>query len=302
MATDIPLGDRTRLLADGRGWAEGPTVRSDGHILLVETFRSQVTIWEPGIGVRRFANTAGGPNSCVMCADGSVVVCQNGGTTGPWRAAERVPAGIQLVSPDGASVRSVATEIAGYPLNGPNDLVWGPDGVLYITDPGEYRPGDPEPSRVFALRSDGTGDLIAELDPPTFPNGIAAAPDGTIYWAESYTGLIKRWSNGTLDVLAKLPGDNPVADGMAIAENGDLYVTTVNGDGIDVFSADGDLRGHIMAGSYPTNCVFAGDGLLVLTAAGTLADTPNPTFAGQLWLLDVGIDGIGSWPGTFDLD
>ena len=70
------------------------------------------------------------------------------------------------------------------PFNGPNDLVFGPDGRLYITDPGTYRPGDPEPSRLFVMEPDGTGRLLAELSPPTFPNGIAVEADGNVVWAE----------------------------------------------------------------------------------------------------------------------
>ena len=35
-----------------------------------------------------FAYVAGAPNSCVLGSDGAMYVCQNGGTTGPWRAAE----------------------------------------------------------------------------------------------------------------------------------------------------------------------------------------------------------------------
>lgn len=298
MPQEMSLGPRTRVLAEGLGWAEGPAVAPDGSVFFVESYRSQVSVWEEGRGVRQFAYTAGAPNSCVLNADGSVVVCQNGGTTGPWRAAEQIAAGIQLISSDGSKVETIATHIDGYKLNGPNDLVWGPDGVLYITDPGEYRPSDPEPSRVYALRSDGTGSLLAELDPPTFPNGIAVTPEGHVIWAESYTGLIRRHTAAGVEVLATLPGDNPVADGMAIAANGDLWVTTVNGDGIEIFSADGTYQGHLTCGAFPTNVAWVGDGLLVLTDAGVLASSPEPNFTGHLRLLDVGQDGIGIWPGT----
>ena len=50
------------LLAQGLGWAEGPTVLPDGRVCFVETYRSQISVWERGRGVNRYAYTAGGPN------------------------------------------------------------------------------------------------------------------------------------------------------------------------------------------------------------------------------------------------
>ena len=54
------------LLAEGLGWAEGPAPLPDGRICFVESYRSQVSVWERGAGVKRYAYTAGGPNSCVL--------------------------------------------------------------------------------------------------------------------------------------------------------------------------------------------------------------------------------------------
>ena len=148
------------LLAEGLGWAEGPTLLADGRICFVETYRSQISVWEQGKGVSRYAYTAGGPNSCVLGADGVLYACQNGGTTGPWRAEEMVTPSIQRIEREGGPAEIIATELDGKRFNGPNDLVFGPDGRLYFTDPGTYRPDDPEPSYLFVLEADGSGRLL----------------------------------------------------------------------------------------------------------------------------------------------
>lgn len=286
------------VLAEGLGWAEGPTVLPDGRICFVESYRSQVTVWSPDGEVRQYADTKGGPNACVLAADGSILVTQNGGTTGPWRAAHQVAASIQRIPSEGAEPEELATEVDGYQLNGPNDLVFGPDGLLYFTDPGEYRPADPQPSRIFVLNMDGTGRLLVELDPPTFPNGIAVDPAGKVYWAESYTGLVKTLDDsGKPQTIAKLTGDNPVPDGMAIAENGDLYVTDAGGANIEVISPAGELRRRIPFGVVPTNCVFDGTGRLIVTDSGTVANSTEPAFEGKLYALDLGLNGAGTWFG-----
>lgn len=288
-----------RLLADGLGWAEGPTVLGDGRICFVETFRSQVSVWDEATGVSRFAYTAGGPNSCVAGADGALYVCQNGGTVGPWRAEEMSVPSIQRIAAEGETAEVIVTEIDGHPLHGPNDLVFGPDGRLYFTDPGTYRPDDPEPSRLFVLEPSGAGALLVELEPPTFPNGIAVEGDGNIVWAESYTGMVRRCrpDGSGIEDIGRLPGDRPVADGLAVAADGRLFVTTVNGGGIDVLAADGSYDQFIAAGSIPTNCVFAAS-RLIMTDAGAIADTAEASFAGQLWAIETGIEGGPTWTGS----
>ena len=119
------------LLAEGLGWAEGPAVLPDGRVCFVETYRSQVSVWERGVGVRQYAYTAGGPNSCVLGAKGELYVCQNGGTTGPWRAKEMVQPSIQVIDREGGKAEIICTEIDGKKFNGPNDLVFGKNGNLW---------------------------------------------------------------------------------------------------------------------------------------------------------------------------
>jgi gluconolactonase len=229
-------------------------------------------------------------------------VCQNGGTTGPWRADEMVTPSIQVIEKEGSKAQIICSEIEGIKFNGPNDLVFGKNGKLYFTDPGTYRPNDPQPSYLFELSSDGSGRLLAELSPPTFPNGIAIEADGSVVWAESYTGMVRRLNPETLQItdICKLPGEKPVADGMAVAADGRLFVTTVNGGGIDVVNKDGSYDQFLKIGIIPTNCVFSGSDLY-MTDAGVLADSSDPSMGGQLWLLRDVTEGLGTWPGSIIL-
>ena len=284
------------LLADGLGWPEGPAISADGSVVLVESYRSQLTRWTFA-GLDELANVAGAPNSCVYGAAGELYVCQNGGTVGPWRASVMTTAGIQKVGADG-SVTTIATKIDGVALNGPNDLVFGPDGSLYFTDPGTYRPDDPEPSRIFVIRPSGQAALVYEFATPVFPNGIVAEPDGSIVWDESYTGRVSRLrSDGTLEDLGRLPGSNPVPDGMAIGARGRLYVTDLVGKGLHVLEPDGTVVGFIECGGAPTNCAFDGETLYV-TDAGVLAVSEEPSYAGALWAVHVPGGGPKPFTGT----
>ena len=296
------MNNEPELLAEGLGWAEGPAVLSDGRVCFVETYRSQVSVWERGKGVSRYSYTAGGPNSCVVGTAGAMYVCQNGGTTGPWRADEMVTPSIQVIEKEGSKAQIICSEIEGIKFNGPNDLVFGKNGKLYFTDPGTYRPNDTQPSYLFELSPDGSGRLLAELSPPTFPNGIAIEADGSVVWAESYTGMVRRLNPDNLQItdICKLPGDKPVADGMAVAADGRLFVTTVNGGGIDVINKDGSYDQFLKLGVIPTNCVFSGADLY-MTDAGVLADSSDPSMGGQLWLLRDVTEGLGTWPGSINL-
>lgn len=287
-----------RLLVNGLGWPEGPTIAPDGSVVFVESYRSQLSRWEPDQGeVQRRAYVAGAPNSCVHGSKGELYICQNGGTVGPWRAAEMTSPGIQRVNLDGA-VTMLITSVDGIELNGPNDLVFGPDGHLYFTDPGTYAPDSPGPSRIFALAPDGQARLVHQFERPVFPNGIVAEPDGSILWDESYTGRVgRRKPNGSLEELCRLPGKNPIPDGMTVDAQGSIYVTDLAAGGIHVLTSSGSVTNFIPCGGAPTNCVFRDD-TLYLTDAGVLANSSEPSFAGALWSVQANIHGSPPYFGT----
>ncbi len=274
------------LVASGLGWPEGPTVLPDGRIVLVDSYRSQLTVVGADRTPRKFAYVAGAPNSCVLGTNGWVYVCQNGGTVGPWRAAEMVEPSIQRVRENGKA-EVLITEVEGVRLNGPNDLVFAADGRLVFTDPGTYNPANPDPSYIHALAPDGAARVLVAFAEPVFPNGIVVEFDGSIVWGESYTGHVRRRRpSGTIEDLGRLPGENPTPDGMKIGADGRIYVTDIVAGGIHVLARDGRAEGFIAVGKAPTNCAFDGE-MLWVTDAGVLASSAEPSSAGRLWRLHV---------------
>ncbi|MCO5072618.1 MAG: SMP-30/gluconolactonase/LRE family protein [Rhizobiaceae bacterium] len=285
-------------VATGLGWPEGPTVLPDGRIVLVESYRSQLTSVDPVTGeAKRFAYVAGAPNSCVLGSDGAMYVCQNGGTTGPWRAAEMTTPSIQRVR-EGGEAEIILTEVEGIRLNGPNDLVFAPDGRLLFSDPGTYDPRNPDPSYIFSIAPDGRARVAVRFDTPTFPNGLAMESDGSIVWAESYTGHVCRQRpDGHREDLGKLPGDNPVPDGMKIGADGRLYVTDIVANGIHVLSPSGQAEAFIPCAKATTNCVFDGETLWV-TNAGVIAEGTEASYGGTLTRVHVPGGGLPTYLGS----
>ena len=265
----------------GLGWPEGPALLADGRLVFVESYRSQLTVLAANGQASRFAYVAGAPNSCVLGSDGALYVCQNGGTTGPWRAAEMTTPSIQRVR-EGGKPEILLTEIAGHALNGPNDLVFTADGSLVFTDPGTYDPRAPDPSRIYIVAPDGQASTLVDFPEPVFPNGVAVEADGSIVWGESYTGRVgRRRPDGAIEDLGRLPGHNPVPDGLKVGADGRLYVTDIVAGGVQVLAPDGSFDGFIACGVATTNCVFAGENLWV-TNAGILATGSAPSFTGTI--------------------
>jgi gluconolactonase len=294
-------GSEPVALARGLGWPEGPATLADGATVFVESYASQITVWTPGRGCERYAYTAGAPNSCVVGADDIIYVCQNGGTVGAWRAPEQSVPSIQRIEGRGGTAEVLITEVEGVPLRGPNDLVFGSDGTLYFTDPGTYDPEHPDPSYIFALHPNGRSEVVVEFPQPVFPNGLAVQDDGAIVWDESYTGHVRRTRGmrGELEDLGRLPGDNPIPDGMKLGEDGRLYVTDLVAGGVHVVTTAGVAEAFIPVGVAPTNCLFAGDSLIV-TDAGRLADNAEASFNGALWRVPLGRTGQSVVRGVVD--
>lgn len=286
-----------RRLAGGLGWPEGPSVLPDGRVVFVESYLGRLTAWAPPApgpagkgpedgrpeeGTHPYAYTGGAPNATALGDDGCLYVTQNGGVVGPWRAPDPRPPSIQRVSADG-SVEVVATKVGGTALRAPNDLAWGPDGRLYFTDPGgPYDPAArPDPGRIFVLGPDGAGEVLAEPG-HVYPNGIAVDQAGSIVWVESYTGRVTRLSAGgdPAELTVLPPGHVP--DGLAVAEDGHLYITATAAGGVDVLAPGGTYAGFLPVGTVPTNCAFDGSTLFVCDG-GHRGSSAVAELTGVLW-------------------
>ncbi len=284
------------IYCDGLSVPEGPVVLKDGSWLVVEMGpdRGCIThITEEGRKKRVVAKT-GRPNGLAIDADQNI-----------WCAESRPPA-LLKVSLDG-EVEKVLTACGDEPFLFPNDLAFGPDGKLYMTDSGilfdDFVPGGnirpdyetvPIDGRVYRIDVDTRA--IEKLDTGIrFTNGIAFGPDDDLYVNETLTGDVFRYhyDNGAIgprtvfgnviapDVPARLKGP----DGMKFGQDGNLYVTVVTQGDVTVLSPDGNVVRRIKtAGNFPTNLAFGlpGDRRIYVTE-----DTQ-----GTLEVFDVDCDGF----------
>jgi gluconolactonase len=282
-------------LARGLGHPEGPDVLPDGRVVFVNTYTGEVLAWHALRGTTRYGYTGGAPNACALGADGNVYVTQCPGA-GAWVAPDRRPPSIQRITPDG-TVDIVCSEIDGVAFDGPNDLAFAADGRLWFTDSGHWDEATrPDPGRIVAIDAQGRGEIVAELD-HTFPNGIAAEPDGSVVWSESYTREIWRCRpDGERQRVCALP-EGHVPDGLKIDAGGSYWITCVFAGVIDVVTRAGELARVIETGGVPLNCVFDGTQLLV-TDHGPLSDATLTPMDGRLVRFETGVAGMARYRGS----
>jgi gluconolactonase len=248
---------------------EGPVSLPDGTWLIVEggSERGCVTRLSP-TGRRSVIKQTGRPNGLAVDAAGVI-----------WVAESKVPSLLRLTLDGRCDV--VATACEGEPFLFPNDLCFGPDGALYLTDSGvqidDLAPNNQIRPDYDNLHYDGR---VYRVDPATgavnkidegirFTNGIAFGPDDLLYVNETLTGNIYHysWSNGVLSAPRILFGnvirpDAPSGwkgpDGMAFDESGLLYVAVFGQGDITVLDTNGAVAQRIPTqGILPTNVAFA---------------------------------------------
>ncbi len=276
---------------------EAPVLLSDGNLCLVEMHESRGWIlWLSADGKeRRVVAKTGRPNGMTLAADGTL-----------WVAESVNPPALLHVTLDG-DVEIVATSCEGKDFLFPNDLRFGPDGMLYMTDTGVHMdswrdlpPGQrqnwPTDARVYRIDpSTGEGEIIGTGY--EFANGIAFASDNSLYVAATQSGLIyrHRWVNGAVSTEKEVFGSvvdetrAPLGlrgpDGMTFGTDGDLYVAVVGQQDVTVLGPDGNVVRRIaLEGPAPTNVAFgpAGSGKLYVTEQGV----------GHLEVHEVDIDGL----------
>ena len=277
------------LLASDLGFPEGPVVMPDGSIVICDGNTGELLRWADG-AMSRFSDTGGSPWGAILGSDGAIYLTQGGNVPGaPDQSA--VP-GIQRVRADG-TVEQLASNLAGYPLAGPNDLAFGPDGRLWFTDSGtegDDRYAEQQPGRLYVLDSSGGGEMVIER-PGVYPNGIAFDAQGRLYWTESMGHRVCRLEGGEATTFAQL-SDGHVPDGMAFAADGRLFVCTTISGGLTVLSPEGQILEEIAIGECATNCIF--DGPTLWVTATKVAELGYRQTTGTFW--SIATDATGGLP------
>lgn len=169
------------------------------------------------------------------------------------------------VTPEG-KYKVIADRYEGKKFNSPNDIVLGPDGAMYFTDPSIDLPkGDTQElpyQGIFRLGKDRSLRLInTEMNQP---NGLAFSPDGKkLYVDDTRTREIRVFEVGPDGSLSngkffgKQEGRGGSADGMKVDVRGNLFVTGPLG--VWVWSPDGKHLGTIVLPESPANLAWGDD-------------------------------------------
>jgi len=258
------------VIAGGLGFTEGPVWLPDDRVALTSISHGCVYIVDPLDGALQRIETGGGPNGLACSADGTMYVAQNGGA---WGASGSAEPGVQVIT--GAQVDYL---VEG--LGAPNDLTFGPDGRLWITDTrAEFDIGTPGaglPGHVYATDvASGDTTRVVE-DGPVFINGLGFTPDGSRLLVTATLssellcyGVSPDGSVGAPELVHSFTDGWP--DGMAVSGDGDYWVALTAADRVDAVDAWGRRIGEIAlpAGSLPTNVCIGGrrsDELFITTA------------------------------------
>jgi gluconolactonase len=226
-------------IATGFGFTEGPVWDRRGFLYVSDEEKNVLSRVYPEGRVEAVLHI-GDPDGSTLDAKGHLVT-----TASVLRAIIRI-------EKDG-KYKVLADRYEGKKFNSPNDIVLGPDGALYFTDPTLDLPKGERQEIPFqgVYRLDKRGKVRLLTKDLTQPNGLNFSPDGKrLYIDDTSKHEIRVYDvtpaaelqNGR--VFGKEEGRGGVPDGMRVDTSGNVYVTGPGG--IWVWDADGNHLGTIL--------------------------------------------------------
>ena len=262
------------VIAENLKFPEGPAFDREGNLFVVEMAAGHVSKIAPDGSVSVFGETGGGPNGANFGPDGQLYVCNNGGAPG----SKREPGRVERISPSG-EVTVLIREVAGEPLNSPNDLGFDEQGNFYFTDPIWGGDDVMEAPAGHICFHDTNGETRRIHTGFLFPNGIGVSPDGrTLLVCESMTYKLHAFDIREPGVLGPprefgYLGERAISDGFAFDADGNVLCCGFGSGQIHVFPPTGGEKIATLdfEDKQVTNVCFGGPEFksLFVTESGT---------------------------------
>ena len=250
----ITPDSRVEKICDGLTFTEGPAWFAEGNFLVFSDIRdNKLMRWSEKDGMTVFREASGAANGNTVDRQGRLVTAGHGSRT------------LHRTEKDG-TITLLADSYRGKRLNSPNDVVVKSDDTIWFTDPPYgIQPEEQEQPVSYVFRFDPNGSLTVVADDFSRPNGLALSPDEKLLYiadSEHSLGHIRAFDVKPDNTLANgrvfatiSPG---IPDGFRLDTEGRVYTSA--GDGVHVYTPEGELLGKVLCEQSPANCVFGGPG------------------------------------------
>jgi gluconolactonase len=264
-STLIAADAKLETVASGFGFTEGPVWDGSGFLYVSDEEINKIFRVYLNDGHKEELIALGDPDGNTYDSQHRLIDCAS------------VLRAIIAISKDG-KYKILADHFEGKKFNSPNDVIVGPDGALYFTDPTlDLVKGETQEipfQGVYRLDKNGKVTLLTK--DLSQPNGLAFSPDGKKFYVDdSEQRNIRVYdvaANGSLTngrLFGEEAGakDEGVPDGIKVDRKGNLFVTGPKG--IWVWSPDGTHLGTIAMPEQPANLTWGGPDLSTLFITAT---------------------------------